>query len=134
MKQEIEVNPYKAIGGAKTIEKLVNAFYKRVKKHDLLFPIFPDDLTETAHKQKLFLTQLLGGPPLYLEERGHPMLRARHMQFPITPERATAWLACMNAAMDEIELDTKWKESIFARLRIIALNMVNQKEETTKGG
>ncbi|MCY9072878.1 thiol management oxidoreductase, partial [Bacillus inaquosorum] len=41
-------------------------------------------------KQKQFLTQYLGGPPLYTEEHGHPMLRARHLPFPITNERADA--------------------------------------------
>jgi hemoglobin len=134
MKEELQLNPYKAIGGAETIENLVEAFYKRVSKHPELYPIFPEDLTETARKQKQFLTQLLGGPPLYLEEHGHPMLRARHMPFPITPVRAAAWLSCMNDAMDEIKLDPRWKEAILSRLRVIAHNMVNQKEETVKGG
>ncbi|MET1138987.1 thiol management oxidoreductase, partial [Bacillus subtilis] len=78
---------YEAIG-EELLSQLVDTFYERVKRHPLLYPIFPDDLTETARKQKQFLTQYLGGPPLYTEEHGHPMLRARHLPFPITPERA----------------------------------------------
>lgn len=134
MKERLHMNPYKEIGGFATIENLVEAFYKRVAKHPDLYPIFPDDLTETARKQKQFLTQLLGGPPLYLEEHGHPMLKARHMRFPITPVRASAWLACMKEAMAEIQLEEPWREAIFSRLTVIALNMVNQKEETSKKG
>lgn len=134
MKEQLQLNPYKAIGGFTTIENLVEAFYKRVAKHPELRPIFPDDLTETARKQKQFLTQLLGGPPLYLEEHGHPMLRARHMRFPITPVRASAWLSCMKGAMEEINLEEPWREAIINRLTVIALNMVNQKEETSKKG
>ncbi|KPC98750.1 Group 2 truncated hemoglobin YjbI [Geobacillus sp. BCO2] len=84
---------YEAIGGEETVTKLVEAFYRRVAAHPDLRPIFPDDLTETARKQKQFLTQYLGGPPLYTAEHGHPMLRARHLRFEITPKRAEAWLA-----------------------------------------
>ncbi|MEK0397531.1 globin, partial [Lactobacillus delbrueckii] len=78
------------IGGEK-LGRLVDAFYKRVAKHPDLIPIFPDYLTEVATNQKQFLTQFLGGPPLYTEEHGHPMLRARHLPHEITPKRAKAW-------------------------------------------
>ena len=33
------------------------------------------------------------------------MMRARHMNFPITPDRAQAWLECMSEAMDEVGLE-----------------------------
>ena len=75
--------PYNLIG-EKKLSMLVEAFYNRVSNHPELASIFPDDLTETARKQKQFLTQYLGGPALYTEEHGHPMLRARHTPFPIT--------------------------------------------------
>lgn len=54
-------SPYEAIGGEQVVSKLVDAFYERVAKHPDLAPIFPNDLTETARKQKQFLTQYLGG-------------------------------------------------------------------------
>ncbi|GLH63578.1 MULTISPECIES: globin [Bacillaceae] len=116
---------YEAVGGEKTITRLVEAFYKRVAKHPDLIPIFPDDLTETIRKQKQFLTQYLGGPPLYTEEHGHPMLRARHLSFEITPTRAEAWLSCMRAAMDEIGLSGPVREQIYHRLVLTAHHMVN---------
>ena len=47
---------YEAIGGEEKVAKLVEAFYRRVAAHPDLRPIFPDDLTETARKQKQFLT------------------------------------------------------------------------------
>ena len=95
--------PYEEIG-PETLSKLVDAFYEKVAAHPLLKPIFPDDLTETARKQKQFLTQYLGGPNIYSQEHGHPMLRARHIPFPITPDRAQAWLECMAIAMDDYGL------------------------------
>lgn len=79
------MTPFEAIGGEQCIAILVDTFYSYVSKHPDLSPIFPEDLTETARKQKQFLTQYLGGPNLYTEEHGHPMLRARHLPFEITP-------------------------------------------------
>src|SRR5690606_42087653 len=65
-----------------------------------------------------FLTQFFGGPNLYLEERGHPMLKRRHMEFEITPERKAAWLECMNKALHEAEIEEPYRSAIFERLTI----------------
>ncbi|KAB2337226.1 globin [Cytobacillus depressus] len=125
--------PYDVIG-EKKLHLLVDAFYRRVGKHPDLVPIFPSDLTETARKQKQFLTQYLGGPQLYTSEHGHPMLRARHLPFEITQTRAKHWLACMEEAMDEVGLEGKIKEDFYARLYLTAQHMVNTPEnEMMKG-
>ncbi|MBS4207955.1 globin [Bacillus sp. FJAT-50079] len=121
---EKRATPYDAIGAEK-LSALVDAFYARVGSHPDLIPIFPKDLSEVARKQKQFLTQYLGGPPLYTEEHGHPMMRARHLPHEITPERAKAWLSCMSEAMDEIKLDGIIREQFFARLALTARHMVN---------
>ncbi|OIJ18504.1 globin [Anaerobacillus alkalidiazotrophicus] len=118
-------NPFEAIGGKDVIDQLVESFYSKVQKHPLLTPIFPDDLTETARVQKQFLTQFLGGPTLYSDEHGHPMLRARHMPFPITPQRAHAWLQCMNEAMTDIGLEGPVRDYVFERLTQTAHHMIN---------
>ncbi|MEK4030890.1 MULTISPECIES: thiol management oxidoreductase [Bacillaceae] len=124
---EKSIAPFEYIG-EKKLSELVDTFYLKVSQHPDLFPIFPDDLTETARKQKQFLTQYLGGPPLYTEEHGHPMLRARHMPFPITPKRARAWLSCMQEAMDEVELHGDLRDFLYHRLELTANHMVNQPE------
>jgi len=116
---------FEAIGGFDTIDRLVTNFYKRVGKHPALTPIFPDDLTETARKQRLFLTQFFGGPKLFSEERGHPMMRRRHLPFPITPERKDAWLACMEAALIESEIEEPYRTAIFDKLTMTAHHMMN---------
>ncbi|OIJ10122.1 globin [Anaerobacillus arseniciselenatis] len=118
--------PYEAMGGKEVLEELVETFYNKVEHHPLLAPIFPVDLTETIRKQKQFLTQFLGGPQLYSNEHGHPMLRARHMPFAITEERAEAWLECMRSAMDEVNLEGPLREYIFERLTQTAYHMVNE--------
>lgn len=123
------ISHYEQIGGEDMIKRLVEAFYNRVAKDPNLSPIFPDDLTETARKQTQFLTQFLGGPPLYTDEHGHPRLRARHMPFEITPKRASAWLACMTEAMDEVGLDGSLREQFYSRLVMTAHHMVNHPDD-----
>lgn len=119
---------YEAIGGFEQVERLVTALYERVAAHPDLIPIFPEDFTETARRQTLFLTQFLGGPPLFLEDRGHPMLRRRHLPFEITPTRRDAWLACMDGAMEEVQMQEPYRTAIFERLTLTAGHMINTPE------
>lgn len=125
--------PFETIGEAR-LHQLIDAFYDKVSRHPDLFPIFPKDLTETARKQKQFMTQYLGGPPLYTEEHGHPMLRARHLPFEITETRARAWLSCMNEAMDDIGLDGMIREAFFSKLILTAQHMINKPEKEDMKG
>lgn len=118
---------YEAIGQDQ-LYALIEAFYKRVHAHPDLIPIFPDDLTDTIRKQKQFLTQFFGGPPLYTEEHGHPMLRARHLPFEITPTRRDAWLSCMSGAMNEVHLEEPYRTVMFERLTMTANHMMNTNE------
>ncbi|USG66051.1 globin [Brevibacillus ruminantium] len=123
------ITPYEQIGGAETLSRLVDAFYDLVAKHPDLAPLFPDDFTEVKERQYQFLTQFLGGPTLYSDQHGHPMLRARHMRFPIGAVQAEAWLSCMSKAMDQIALAGELRDQIFDRLRLTAYHMVNQWEK-----
>lgn len=116
---------YEAIGGQNAVDKITSSLYKHIGKHEKLLPIFPSDLTESERKQRLFLTQFFGGPSLYLEERGHPMLRRRHMEFEITHERKVAWLECMNKALEEAAIEEPYRSAIFQRLTMTAEHMVN---------
>lgn len=123
-----EISLYEAIGGASTIEKLIPVMYKYIGAHPDLLPIFPDDLDESARKQHLFFTQFLGGPAIYTEERGHPMLRRRHLPFEITPTRRDAWLSCVKRALDEVEVIEPYRTIIFKRLSMTAEHMMNSTE------
>lgn len=125
--------PFEAVG-EKKLHQLIDAFYSRVGHHPDLAPIFPNDLSETVRKQKQFMTQFLGGPPLYTEEHGHPMLRARHMPFEVTETRAKAWLTCMNEAMDEVGLEGMIREAFFSRLVLTAQHMINTPEKEDMKG
>jgi hemoglobin len=119
------VDLYEAIGGADAIREVVTRFYPKVLAHPLLSPLFPKDIDPVIEKQYLFLSQFLGGPSLYSEQYGHPMMRARHLPFPITPERAEAWLECMSAALAETAIPEFLQKIVLERLTGTANHFVN---------
>lgn len=125
---EKKMTPFEAVG-EKTLHRIIDTFYGLVSKDPDLSPIFPNDLSEIARKQKQFLTQYLGGPPIYSEEHGHPMMRARHSPFPITPTRAKAWLACMHQAMDKVGFEGSERDDFYSRLVMTAQYMINTPDE-----
>ncbi|WZX99383.1 globin [Bacillus sp. FSL W7-1360] len=122
---EQQQSAFDALGGEEVLSRLVDTFYQHISSHEEVRHLFPTDLTETAAKQKKFLTQFLGGPPLYTETFGHPRLRARHMPFIITPVQAEAWLSCMAHAMDDIGLSGPLREHMMHRFTLTAHHMIN---------
>jgi hemoglobin len=129
MSEASDVTIYERLGGEKALLQLVDQFYSRVQKHPLLAPLFPENIQPIIDKQFLFLSQFFGGPALYSDLYGHPMMRARHMPFPITAERADAWLDCMNEALIEIRIDKFLQAAIMERLKGTAYHFIN----TTNG-
>ncbi|BFH12088.1 hypothetical protein J6TS7_08720 [Paenibacillus dendritiformis] len=120
---------YDAIGGADTIRRIVETFYPKVQAHPLLGPLFPEDIYPVMEKQFMFLSQFFGGPSLYSDAYGHPMMRARHLPFPVTPARAEAWLGCMREALTEIGLEPELREMVMTRLSGPAHHFVNTADE-----
>lgn len=97
-----ETTLFELVGGEATFKKLVDAFYARVEKDDVLRPMFPADLEPGKRYQYLFLIQYFGGIPQYGVERGHPRLRMRHYPFQIDQTARDHWLEHMLAAIDEV--------------------------------
>jgi hemoglobin len=63
--------------------------------------LHPPALDGSTEKLYLFLSGWMGGPQLYVEKFGHPMLRARHLPFSIGESERDQWLACMQRAMED---------------------------------
>ena len=88
--------------GEDRIRGMVRAFYARVPDDSLLGPMYPAHDLEGAEKRLAdFLIFRLGGPQTYIEERGHPRLRMRHMPFAVTPAARDRWMTLMAAAVDQ---------------------------------
>ena len=91
--------------GEDRLTELVAAFYRRVRVDDLLGPLYPQDDWEGSEKRlRDFLIYRFGGPDRYIQERGHPRLRGRHMPFSIGLAERDRWLDLMGAAMMETEV------------------------------
>ena len=91
--------------GEAPLRRLVGGFYQRVRQDDLIGPMYPADDWEGAEKRLAdFLVYRMGGAPTYLEQRGHPRLRARHFPFPIGTAERDRWLELMGQALREAAL------------------------------
>jgi hemoglobin len=95
---------YAAIG-EEGFTRLVRAFYRQVPDDPVLGPMYPkDDLAGAEQRLRDFLIGRFGGPQRYVEQRGHPRLRMRHMPFAIDGEARNQWVALMDRALDEAAL------------------------------
>ena len=119
---------YELMGGESGIRRLVEAFYPFVLADPDLGPLFPEDIESVQEKQFQFLSQFFGGPALFTEEHGHPMMRARHMHIPNTPKLAKAWLACMAQALHKTGTDPQLSAMLMERLQAPAHHFINSPE------
>ncbi|HSJ03206.1 MAG: globin [Verrucomicrobium sp.] len=97
------VDSFYTLLGEDALARLVGAFYRRVRTDDVLGPLYPPDDWENAERRlRDFLIYRFGGPDRYIQERGHPRLRGRHMPFSIGEVERDRWLDLMGAAMQEV--------------------------------
>lgn len=88
--------------GADKLTAIVRGFYRRVPDDDILGPMYPQaDMQGAEDRLRSFLIYRFGGPPTYLEERGHPRLRMRHAPFVVDQAARDRWMELMMAAIDE---------------------------------
>jgi hemoglobin len=115
--------------GRENLDILVERFYDLVFADERISRLFRTDKETIKEKQRLFLTQFLGGPPAYTQRFGHPQLRARHMPHPIDNDDAVAWLQCMSAAITSLSISQDLKDELFKRFIPTAMFMVNRSDE-----
>jgi hemoglobin len=84
---------------------LAAAFYRQVPGDDILGPMYASrDLAAAEERLRDFLIFRFGGPPRYIENRGHPRLRMRHVPFPVDQAARDRWVQLMNRALEETAL------------------------------
>lgn len=89
--------------GEANIFKMLEDFYRELEQSPLR-SMFPQDMVAASQKSAAFFVGLLGGPPLYHQRYGPPMMRARHMPFPIDGQARQQWLACFDRVLvDAVE-------------------------------
>ncbi len=113
--------------GEDKLRAMVAAFYRRVRLDDLIGPMYPQDDWQGAEKRLAdFIVYRFGGPPTYIEERGHPRLRGRHMPFAIDMAARDRWIELMGGAMREVDIPAAEAPLIGAFFAQVADTMRNQ--------
>ena len=112
--------------GDNNLSEMINTFYDNVLQNPIISPLFTTDINEVKRKQKMFLTQFFGGPPLYSNEFEHPRMRMRHMPHEITSDAALEWLECMKSAVHSLAISDSLKVEIFQKFPRLAAHMVNK--------
>lgn len=107
---DMTASVFEVVGEA-GLRTLVAAFYRKIPDDDLIGPMYPPSaLTEAERHLADFLIYRFGGPETYLQERGHPRLRMRHMPFAITRAARDRWVSLMDGALDKCQ----WPAEIVA--------------------
>jgi hemoglobin len=94
--------------GEANIFKMMEDFYGELSRSKVanLFARHPQRLRQQAHKSAAFFVFVLGGPPLYHQLHGNPMMRGRHLPFVIDETARREWLACFHRTLENA--DTKF--------------------------
>ncbi len=115
--------------GTQNIRALVDTFYDIMDSDPKAAPIramHPADLTLSREKLFMFLTGWAGGPQLYIERYGHPMLRKRHLPFSIDEAARDQWIYCMVKAMHQLSYEDDMMKKLTSQLYGVADFMRNQ--------
>ena len=104
---------YARVGGRDFFVGLVERFYAGVEVDSVLRPMYDEDLAPAKQRLVAFLSQYFGGTSEYEELRGSPMLRARHLKFPIDEAAKDVWLVHMGTALDDSEIAAADREELW---------------------
>ena len=127
-KTERPPTSFERIGGDEGLKKLVNDFYdymETLPEAKTIRDLHPKDLRSAREKLFMFLSGWMGGPDRYIAAFGHPRLRARHLPFPIGTEERDQWLMCMQKALDDLDIDTMFRQQLMSAFTQTANHMVN---------
>lgn len=112
--------------GEEGFARLVTAFYGQVPDDDILGLMYPaDDMAGAEERLREFLVGRFGGPQRYIESRGHPRLRMRHMPFKLNQAARDRWVQLMDRALDEAALPADSTQCLREFFHHMATFMIN---------
>jgi hemoglobin len=113
--------------GEEGFTRLVAAFYRQVYDDGILGPMYPQNDRDGAEQRlRDFLIYRFGGPPRYIEQRGHPRLRARHIPFYINQVARDRWMQHMSKALTESAFPPEAEQYLRTFLEQMSTFMINQ--------
>jgi hemoglobin len=97
---------YEWAGGHDAFKRLLDAFYDRVERDELISPYFPGGVSR-KHRDHVTLwwCEVFGGPADYTEKLGgYQRMVTKHRDLAITPEERLRFVTLMSLAADEAGL------------------------------
>ncbi|HXX70850.1 MAG TPA: globin [Candidatus Acidoferrum sp.] len=120
-----EAQIYSTIGEEGFI-RLVRAFYRQVPGDDILGKMYPErDRAAAEQRLRDFLIYRFGGSERYIEQRGHPRLRARHLPFKIDQAARDRWIELMNRALSEAALPPEVEQRLRMFFEQVSTFLIN---------
>lgn len=120
---------YDRFGGEEGVRRFTRRFYAvmdQAPEAAACRAIHPASLEESEQKLFEFLSGWLGGPQLFVERRGAPMLRARHLHAPIGEEEMRGWVLCFRWALVDTVEDPELRAAILPQIETLAQHMRNR--------
>ena len=125
---------YEIIGKEQGVRELVERFYDymdQLQDAQHIRQMHAKSLKASREKLFLFLSGWLGGPDLYIQKYGHPMLRRRHLPFQIDTRARDQWMTCMQKALSDMGLPESVEKHLLQAFMQTADHMRNQPEHDT---
>ncbi|MGC2164735.1 MAG: group II truncated hemoglobin [Gallionella sp.] len=120
---------YLRIGGENKVRQLVQRFYALMDELPEAYGIrklHGANLQSATEKLFKFLSGWMGGPQLYVDQYGHPMLRMRHFPFSIGDTERDQWMLCMRQALEDVVEDASLRSELSDAFAKVADHMRNQ--------
>ncbi len=125
--RDVTIDNLYDIIGETGISGLTAAFYRQVPQDEILMLMYPEGELQASEMQlSEFLIFRFGGPPRYIEQRGHPQLRMRHAPFPIDQRARDRWVALMDQALDQMAFAPKVTTVLRSFFQEVATFLINR--------
>jgi hemoglobin len=118
-----EDTSFRAMGGEEGIRRLVDLFYDAMERRpdaQRIRSMHPSDLQISRDKLWTFLCGWLGGPKRYAERYGPIRLPHAHAHLDLDEAERDAWLACMQEAIDAMDVAEDFKAYFMREIRVPA--------------
>jgi hemoglobin len=116
--QRADPTLYEWAGGREAIERMLNAFYDRVERDELISPLFPGGVSE-MHRRNVttWWCEVFGGPAAYTSELGgYEHMLAAHRNLGIKNEQRLRFVTLLSQAAEDAELpdDPEFRSALMA--------------------
>jgi len=120
---------YTQLGGETILREFVNHLYDYMDSTPEIEHVRKMHSANLSHARErlfMFLSGMLGGPPLYMDAFGPPRLRRKHLHFEIGDEERDQWLLCAQYAVNQLNIKDHLREALMLDVTAMANHLRNK--------